>query len=307
MGYSMSRQIETSGSAQQQIEALALKNELYRRAQAALEADCAQVSALFDNAPVGMLLLDRAGGVLRCNRRAVTALGLAPGEVAGVDFHDFVSDPSTVEFAEHLACACGAPGRGSSEMLLRRRDGGSFWARVRSEPSPATRDCEAGVLVSVDEIEDPLVDMQSQIESLMECADPAAAIGVACPQMLAGRVMLVDDEELALNATARVLHRMGHEIASHTDPREALAAFEAAPADYDAIIVDFQMPGMNGLALCEALLARRPGVPVLLTSAFTEEIDGVRAKELGVELILPKPLAAQEIALWLRGAVPDLI
>ncbi|MCP4035957.1 MAG: response regulator [bacterium] len=299
----MTQATDLAKSAQQRLEAITLENELYRRAQIALERDHAEACALFEDAPVGMALLERDGTVRRCNRRAQHALGFVLDAGAETNFHDFVCEPSAVEFAEHLSRACGIGHPGSSDLLLRRTDGSSFWARVRSEASGKSAGASTRVLLTIDEIEDSMMDISSQIEAMAgEGMDETAT-----PKMLSGRVMLVDDEELVLNATIRVLHRMGHEIVSYTDPLEALAAFEAAPADYDAVIVDFQMPQMDGLTLCEALLACRPGLAVLLTSAFTGEIDTARAKEIGVGQVLPKPLSAEELAQWLGEAVPDLV
>ncbi len=147
-----------------------------------------------------------------------------------------------------------------------------------------------------------MMDMCSQIE-LTSSARAAASVR---PRAAAGGcILVIDDEELILSATARVLHRMGYEAVSFTAPREALAAFEQSPGSFDAIVSDFQMPEINGLQLCEQFVALRGDVPIMLTSAFTDEIDMVRAKEIGIQQVLPKPVFAEELAAWLASVIPQ--
>ena len=54
------------------------------------------------------------------------------------------------------------------------------------------------------------------------------------------------------------------------------------------------------------LLALRHAVPILLTSAFTNEIDKSRVEEIGIERVLQKPLSAEELGLWLAEVIPAL-
>lgn len=98
---------------------------------------------------------------------------------------------------------------------------------------------------------------------------------------------------------------MGYEIVSFTEPCQALLEFEASPEAYDAIVTDFRMPEMNGLELSERLVALRQDVPILLTSAFTGEIDKARVEEIGIERVLEKPVSAEELGLWLAEVIPE--
>ena len=156
-------------------------------------------------------------------------------------------------------------------------------------------------MLTIDEIDDLMLDMRAQVE------DRSAESGLqaARDEESTGSILLVDDEELILNSVSRVLRRMGYEITSYTDPREALLAFKNSPMSFDAIISDYQMPEMNGLTLCEQLASVRPDVPILLTSAFTGEIDLVAAKEAGVEYVIPKPLSTDELTFWLDDVMQE--
>ena len=118
-----------------------------------------------------------------------------------------------------------------------------------------------------------------------------------------GRVLVVDDDQLILNATARLLKHVGFEVMGCTLPEEALTVFKEDPLAYDAIISDFRMPTMNGLQLCERLVELRKDVPILLVSGYIDEIDIERAEEIGIGGVLSKPLSAQQFAAWLDAAV----
>jgi PAS domain S-box-containing protein len=247
-----------------QLEVLRLQNELYRRAQVALEEHREETASMFENAPVGFFVLGEDGSIRRVNRRAADELGVRAKDLVNVKFQKFVSEPSTALFAEQLVFRSGRKSGRSSDLLLRRANGVSFWARTRSERSRAS----------------------SQVDERI--------------------IFTIDDEELVLNATVRVLRRMGYEIVSFTEPDQALLEFEEAPGAYDAIVTDFRMPGMNGLELSKRLMALRHDVPILLTSAFTNEIDKSRVEEIGIERVLQKPLSAEELGLWLAEVIPAL-
>ncbi len=61
-------------------------------------------------------------------------------------------------------------------------------------------------------------------------------------------LLLVDDEEALLYTIRRMLARLGYRVEAYSDPALALAAFQAAPTSFDAVITDFMMPGMSGAA-----------------------------------------------------------
>jgi len=118
-----------------------------------------------------------------------------------------------------------------------------------------------------------------------------------------GRLLVVDDEPLILNAVTRVLQRIGYRVVGHTEPIAALDGFEADPAAFDAVITDFRMPEMTGLQLSERLVAAKPGVPILLVSGYTGEIDREQAKQIGIDQVVSKPLSTLDFATWLDHAI----
>ncbi len=78
------------------------------------------------------------------------------------------------------------------------------------------------------------------------------------------RILYLDDEDALVLLARRLLERLGYKVAAFSDPQLALAAFEAAPDDFDLVLSDLSMPGMTGLDVARRVLEVRPEIPVLL-------------------------------------------
>ena len=87
----------------------------------------------------------------------------------------------------------------------------------------------------------------------------------------AKHVMCVDDDEPMLLMMERWLQRRGYRVSAFANPEAALEAVRAAPTDVDIVVTDFNMPGLSGLALAEALTALRPDLPIVLSSGYVSE------------------------------------
>ena len=91
--------------------------------------------------------------------------------------------------------------------------------------------------------------------------------------MKGARILLVDDEPEIVRLLTRRLRRKGCEVTPATDSGQALALLAQGP--FDLAIVDFMMPGMNGLELAAQCCLRRPGLKILILtgSPVIEEIE----------------------------------
>jgi CheY-like chemotaxis protein len=107
---------------------------------------------------------------------------------------------------------------------------------------------------------------------------------------LSGRVLLVDDEASVRDFMRELLQGWGLEVTVAASPAEALAAFDADAARWDLVITDQTMPGMTGLDLARALLARRPGLPVILYSGHLDPVASRELEAAGVRELLAKPV-----------------
>lgn len=124
---------------------------------------------------------------------------------------------------------------------------------------------------------------------------PVAQAGVEAPRVAGQRVLYIDDEEALVSLARRGLSRLGHSIHGFTDPKQALAAFRAAPWEFDIVVTDLSMPHMSGFDLAREVTALRPGMPVLLTTGHIRAEDESLAREAGVRELVLKPFTVDEL------------
>jgi two-component system response regulator HydG len=116
-----------------------------------------------------------------------------------------------------------------------------------------------------------------------------------------GRVLVVDDDRAMCEMLDTGLGRKGYQVTWKTDADEAIDALR--DTDVDAVVTDLNMRGMNGLELCERIVANRPDVPVIVITAFGSLETAVAAMRVGAYDFITKPLEIEVLALTLARAV----
>ena len=103
-------------------------------------------------------------------------------------------------------------------------------------------------------------------------------------------VLIVDDDAALLEALPEALRlRMGG-VTVETADSAASALDRIAERDYDAIVTDIKMPGMDGLALLEEIRSRRPDTPTLIITGHGENDLVVHALRGGARDFIQKPI-----------------
>lgn len=115
------------------------------------------------------------------------------------------------------------------------------------------------------------------------------------------RVLVVDDDLSALATYRRLLRRSGFEPVTVSDPFQVLRNGRAEGVDL--LLLDYGMPGLDGLSLLAELRKRECSVPAILVSACLNEDVVSQARLLGVSKVLEKPVDA----VALRGYMFDLL
>jgi DNA-binding NtrC family response regulator len=125
------------------------------------------------------------------------------------------------------------------------------------------------------------------------------------PGDAAGRIFLVDDDDLLLRAVSRVLTRAHYHVTTFRSGADALAALErGSGGTLDLLIADLHMPGMNGLELLERVHASWPDLPVMMLSGDRSPRSSVEALRRGAYDYLTKPFAGyEEVVLAVGRAV----
>jgi DNA-binding NtrC family response regulator len=116
-----------------------------------------------------------------------------------------------------------------------------------------------------------------------------------------GRVLILDDDRALCDVLVRGLGRRGFEVRAHIDPVEALDGLAAA--DPDVVLTDLAMTALGGLEVCQRVVDRRPGTPVVVLTAFGSLDTAVAAIRAGAYDFLPKPVDLEALAIALDRAV----
>jgi putative two-component system response regulator len=108
-------------------------------------------------------------------------------------------------------------------------------------------------------------------------------------------IMIVDDNPANLKLLEDMLRQQGHEVRSFPRGRLALQAVARIPPDL--ILLDINMPEMDGYEVCERLKSSETGsdVPVIFLSALTETEDKVKALGCGAVDYVSKPFQFEEV------------
>jgi putative two-component system response regulator len=109
------------------------------------------------------------------------------------------------------------------------------------------------------------------------------------------RILLVDDDPIAIALLEDILVDSGHDVACAGDGRQALALLSASPRD--VVITDWEMPNLDGLGLCQAI--RRGGfgnyVYVILLTVHNTTDERIRGLGAGADDFISKPFEPQEL------------
>jgi DNA-binding response OmpR family regulator len=107
------------------------------------------------------------------------------------------------------------------------------------------------------------------------------------------KVLVVEDQQDLAELVQLHLKDLGCEVTVALDGAAGLA--EAEAKDFDLVILDLMLPGIDGLEICRRLRARARYVPVLMVTAKSTELDRVLGLELGADDYLTKPFSVLEL------------
>jgi CheY-like chemotaxis protein len=116
---------------------------------------------------------------------------------------------------------------------------------------------------------------------------------------MAKKLLVIDDEEPVVFMISEVLADVGHEVVGAVTPEEGLERF--GEANFDLVLVDIKMPGMNGYELTDALMIRNPDVKILLNTGYPDDPLVKKALERGAIGMVRKPFEIDKILDYLKG------
>ena len=101
------------------------------------------------------------------------------------------------------------------------------------------------------------------------------------------RILVVDDDPAVLELLGKSLQLSDYEVDLCGDGPSGLERLSAS--DYDLLIVDLKMPGMDGLSVIREARRRNQELPVIIVTGFSTEANAIEAINLGVSGYLTKP------------------
>src|SRR5437763_7565288 len=116
------------------------------------------------------------------------------------------------------------------------------------------------------------------------------------------KILIIDDEVSIRTTLANILHDEGHQTALAESGEAAIAQF--AREEFDLVILDLWLPGIDGMTVLERL--RAAGAPPVIVISGHGNIDtAVRATRLGAYDFLEKPLSLERVLLTVNHALAD--
>ncbi len=116
----------------------------------------------------------------------------------------------------------------------------------------------------------------------------------------AEQILFVDDEEMYAEMGKDMISRLGYNVDLRIDSIQALESFKAAPDKYDLVISDQIMPGLSGEEIVKEIRLIRPDIPIILCSGYSSQMDEEKAKSIGTNAFVYKPITIKDIAKLIR-------
>jgi DNA-binding response OmpR family regulator len=111
------------------------------------------------------------------------------------------------------------------------------------------------------------------------------------------KILIVDDEEKIARVLKAYLEQSGFQVLTAYDGKTALERFQRDRPDF--LILDLNLPGMDGLDVCRAV-RRESNVPILMLTARVDEMDKLVGLELGADDYVVKPFSPREVVARVR-------
>ena len=119
------------------------------------------------------------------------------------------------------------------------------------------------------------------------------------------QILLVDDEHDILEIQSKTLDKQGYIITAKDDAQEALEVFSGRPDQFDLVITDMTMPNMTGDKLANELKQIRSDIPIILCTGYSELISKEKAKSLGINGFLMKPVNTKDLSMMIREVLDN--
>lgn len=109
------------------------------------------------------------------------------------------------------------------------------------------------------------------------------------------KILLAEDDDSMRGFLAKALERAGHEVRPCADGEEGLEALEEADADYDLLLTDIVMPGLDGIELARRAAEIHPDLKIMFITGFAAVALNAGASAPSEAKVLSKPFHLREL------------
>lgn len=122
------------------------------------------------------------------------------------------------------------------------------------------------------------------------------------------RILIIDDEIMITSTLSTLIEMMlGYEVITYNDPLKLIQSKTLDSEQFDLIISDFIMPGMNGLELLSEVKAKQPGIVTILLTGYSDKASAIKSiNNLGLYYYLEKPWDNNELIKIIQNGIEKM-
>ncbi len=126
-------------------------------------------------------------------------------------------------------------------------------------------------------------------------------MSIECKNVLQRKILLVDDDNDFRWATGNILQAKGHSVVHARNGVEAIDFLETDVPDL--VLLDYRMPGQDGLQIAAEMKKRIPAIPIIMITAYGEIDSAVKAMKMGVYDYVTKPVDNNDLLFSIKRAL----
>jgi CheY-like chemotaxis protein len=117
------------------------------------------------------------------------------------------------------------------------------------------------------------------------------------------RILVAEDDDAVRSLVVRALSDDGHDLTATADGSEALDALSAKNGEFDLLLTDVKMPGLDGLDLAFATGLGHPQIAIMLMTGYADQRERAHGLDAFIHDVIAKPFSIEQI----KGAVREAL
>jgi len=117
------------------------------------------------------------------------------------------------------------------------------------------------------------------------------------------KILVAEDDDDVRKFVVRALGGDGHDLTEAVDGVTAFDALRQSNGEFDLLLIDVKMPGMDGIALALATGRDHPDIPIMLMTGYADQHERAHRLDAFVHDVIAKPFSVEQI----KGAVREAL